>query len=108
MVAELDAYTLDKREELLRELRRLEKEIARVSKYQDIGTSTDDNAQEVEIVGENIALEETMLKEKKEVDAALKRIEKGKYGICQVCHKPINKLRLNAYPAAAYCRDDSK
>lgn len=108
MTVELDSYTRDKQKELFREQKRLEKEIARVSKYQDIGSSTDDNAQEVEIVGENIAIEETMRKEKKEVDEALKRIEKGKYGICLACQKPIDKLRLNAYPAAAYCRDDSK
>ncbi len=107
-MTEFDAYTQDKQKELKSEQKRLEKEIARVSKYQDIGSSTDDNAQEVEIVGENLALEETMRKEKKEVDSALKRIEKGKYGICPACHKPINKLRLNAYPAAAYCRGCSK
>jgi len=108
MAAELDAYTRGKQKELLKEKARLDKEIARISKYQDIGSSSDDNAQEVEIVGENVALDDDLKREKKEVEAALKRIEKGTYGICLKCRKSINKPRLNAYPAAAYCRDHSK
>ena len=108
MAIVLDAYTRGKQKELLKEKVRLDKEIARISKYQDIGSSSDDNAQEVEIVGENVALENDLKKETKEVEAALARIEKSAYGKCLKCRQPINKLRLNAYPAAAYCRDHSK
>ena len=108
MVTELDTSTRGKQKELLKEKARLEKEIARITKYQEVGSSSDDNAQEVEIVGENMALENDLKSESKEVEAALKRIEKGTYGKCLKCRKPINKLRLNAYPAAAYCRDCSK
>jgi RNA polymerase-binding transcription factor DksA len=35
-----------------------------------------------------------------EVAAALDRIEKGTYGICEVCGKPIEKERLDANPSA--------
>ena len=35
-----------------------------------------------------------------EVKAALDRIEKGTYGLCEVCGKPIEKERLEANPAA--------
>jgi DnaK suppressor protein len=35
-----------------------------------------------------------------EVDAALDRIAKGTYGICQTCGKPIEIERLEANPAA--------
>jgi DnaK suppressor protein len=35
-----------------------------------------------------------------EVNAALDRIQKGTYGLCEVCGKPIEKERLDANPAA--------
>ncbi len=37
-----------------------------------------------------------------EIDEALKRIEKGTYGICEITGKPIPKTRLNAIPWARY------
>jgi RNA polymerase-binding transcription factor DksA len=35
-----------------------------------------------------------------EVKAALERVEAGKYGLCEVCGKPIEKERLEASPSA--------
>jgi DnaK suppressor protein len=103
-----EAYIKSKQQELLKKKEQLNKDIAKASKYQDIGDSTSDSAQEVEMVGKSIALETVFNQEKKEVEDALKRIEKGAYGLCQKCHQPINKLRLNAYPTARFCRQDSK
>ena len=37
-----------------------------------------------------------------EIDAALKRIEKNTYGICELTGKPIPKARLDAIPWARY------
>ena len=37
-----------------------------------------------------------------EVDAALVRIEKGTYGLCEKCGKPIEKDRLEASPSARF------
>lgn len=37
------------------------------------------------------------------VDEALERIDKGNYGICQQCHRPINPERLNVLPQAVLC-----
>ncbi|MDD3296549.1 MAG: TraR/DksA C4-type zinc finger protein [Candidatus Omnitrophica bacterium] len=39
-----------------------------------------------------------------EIDEALKRIEDGTYGICQMSGKPIAKTRLNAIPYAKYTK----
>jgi len=44
-------------------------------------------------------IEESM----KEVDGALKKIKDGTYGLCEKCHKPIDKARLEVYPEAKYC-----
>lgn len=37
------------------------------------------------------------------IDAALNRIDKDEYGICQRCQKNISKKRLNAVPWAPHC-----
>jgi len=41
----------------------------------------------------------------KKIDAALKRIEEGTYGICLGTGKPISLERLKALPYAEYCRE---
>jgi DnaK suppressor protein len=40
-----------------------------------------------------------------DIDAALKRIEDGTYGICSNCGKPISPERLEARPWATLCID---
>lgn len=40
-----------------------------------------------------------------EVDAALDRIRGGTYGICEVCHDPIEDDRLRVDPLIRYCVD---
>ena len=40
-----------------------------------------------------------------EIDEALKRIEEGTFGVCQISGKPIPKARLNAIPYARYTRE---
>jgi DnaK suppressor protein len=42
-----------------------------------------------------------------EVDAALKRLEEGVFGTCEVCGKPIGAARLEAMPAARLCIVDA-
>ena len=43
-----------------------------------------------------------------EIDAALKRIEDGTYGTCEVCGKPISAERLAAIPWVRLCIDDQR
>jgi RNA polymerase-binding protein DksA len=43
-----------------------------------------------------------------EIDAALKRIEDGTYGICSACGNEIAPERLEAYPWASLCMDDAR
>jgi DnaK suppressor protein len=37
------------------------------------------------------------------IDLALERVEKGDYGLCHECRKPISKERLEAVPHARLC-----
>lgn len=41
----------------------------------------------------------------REVDSALERLELGSYGLCEVCHDPIEKDRLLADPLVRFCLD---
>jgi len=40
-----------------------------------------------------------------EIDAALDRIDRGEYGVCQVCGREISEERLEAVPATRFCRE---
>lgn len=49
----------------------------------------------------NKALSDHLELRLKEVNDALKRMEDGNYGVCEVCKAPISIERLKANPAAA-------
>ena len=38
-----------------------------------------------------------------QIEAALRKIDKGIYGICEYCRQPIPKKRIKALPFARYC-----
>ena len=38
-----------------------------------------------------------------QVEEALGRIEDGSFGVCQACHKPISRERLDAIPYTPFC-----
>src|SRR5712692_9685801 len=40
-----------------------------------------------------------------EVDSALERVENGSYGICDLCHEPVETARLIADPLVRLCLD---
>lgn len=42
------------------------------------------------------------------IDDALRKIEEGTYGTCEVCGKPIGEGRLAAIPWARLCIDDQR
>ena len=42
------------------------------------------------------------------IDAALKRMDDGTYGICERCGRPIEKTRIKALPYVDLCIKDAK
>lgn len=42
------------------------------------------------------------------IDRALSRIDEGKYGLCSVCGRPIEKARLKALPYVDLCIKDAQ
>jgi RNA polymerase-binding protein DksA len=67
----------------------------------DLATQTHDR--EVEY-----GLEENGDEVVSEIDAALKRIDDGTYGVCASCGQPIGQERLEARPWATLCIDDQR
>ena len=54
----------------------------------------------------NVSLLEQVDDELQEIEAATQRLERGTYGTCQACGRPIGDERLEAMPAARFCIDD--
>ena len=65
----------------------------------DIGTETFEKER-------NVSLLEQVENELVEVEAAFQRLERGTYGTCQACGRPIGDERLEAMPATRFCVDD--
>jgi|YelNatPaOPRAMG01_1025707.scaffolds.fasta_scaffold130834_3 DnaK suppressor protein len=51
----------------------------------------------------NLALLANLRRTLEQVEAALKRLNAGTYGLCEVCGEPIDRARLEALPYAAQC-----
>ncbi len=49
------------------------------------------------------AITSQQMKELKEIDYALFKIENKTYGICEMCEEPIGTQRLKVKPQAKYC-----
>ena len=54
----------------------------------------------------NVSLLEQVENELEEIEAAFGRLERGEYGRCQACGRPIGDERLDAMPAARFCVED--
>ncbi|MRI83123.1 MAG: RNA polymerase-binding protein DksA [Nitratiruptor sp.] len=48
-------------------------------------------------------IQEKQIAELKEIEEALEKIERGEYGICEMCGEQIKPLRLKVKPYAKYC-----
>lgn len=54
---------------------------------------------------ENNAIVNTLESRYRDVKSGLDKIEKGVFGNCQICKKPIEADRLEANPAARMCKE---
>ncbi len=74
-----------------------------ISRFPQYGNENDDNAQEVNQYTTNIEAERILESSLKDIDASLKKIEKGEYGICKYCGKEIEIKRLLIRPDSSAC-----
>lgn len=96
---ELKKSLLDKREDLMKQVKQkkeLELSEAEVGDEADAATQSI----EKEMLFELGDSERSMLDN---IEASLRKIEKGTYGLCESCSKKIAPERLKAMPFARYC-----
>lgn len=60
-------------------------------------------ADEVEEYETRLPIEYAFEIKLKNINLALKKIKKGKYGICEKCKKQIDTKRLKIFPEARFC-----
>jgi len=104
-LALLQSLLLKRRGEILKEVGDLENRLEETSEPQ---IEAEEMAQEIEITEPFTPLDEIERKEIQEIDRALKKMEGGKYGNCEICGKPIALSRLKALPWTRYCRKDAE
>ena len=110
-VAKFRELLLTERSRLEAELREIESRTARVtgserasemSGYEDhpadIASETFEREKDLAI-GESV---ESLLNQ---VITALEKVDRGTYGVCDACGRPIKKARLEALPFATLCLD---
>lgn len=99
------------KEKLLAEKVRLEDELGRFATKtsegdyktrfpDDIGNDQDENASEVEQYAGNLALEQSLEAQLRDVIDALKKMDEGTYGVDEETGEDIAIERLQVYPAA--------
>ncbi len=67
------------------------------------GESEDESASDVTQFSDDLSLEEELEKALRDVESALKLMERGMYGICKYCKQPIDERRLRARPMSSSC-----
>lgn len=73
--------------------------------HEDYGSADEDNATELADQLDKNSLINSFVKDLKQYEKALNKIEKGTYGKCDHCSKEIDKKRLEYFPSSLYCSD---
>lgn len=107
LLVDLKAKLIQQQKQLEQELSVIAKPAPGVGNYEtnfdNIGNDEDENASEVEEYTDNLAVEDSLEKQLKEIREALERINNETYGICENCQQEIDIERLKAYPVAKTC-----
>jgi len=67
------------------------------------GAGLEKAADEVEEYSTLLPIEYNLELKLKNIDLALEKIKKGKYGVCEKCGQEIDEKRLKIYPEARFC-----
>jgi RNA polymerase-binding protein DksA len=92
------AFLLDEREHIVEELDHLREFL-----QAEVDVEPDEGDAEIFEREKNAALIAVLESKLKDIDAALRSIEKGRYGICERCDQPIELERLEVKPDATLC-----
>lgn len=112
-LSKIKEQLLAKKEDLENELKVFAKEDPKNkadfnANFPEIGDKPDENAAEVTEYGNLLTLENTLEKALADVNGALDRLKKGKYGICKYCGNQIDEKRLLARSVSSACIECKK
>ncbi len=101
---------------VLRPLRRERHRLMEELKHQETisqdhpttGNHMADDASDVAEQAKSLALRRHLEGMLREVDRAIARAEKGAYGKCERCGRPISEERLKVMPSATLCIEDAR
>ena len=65
----------------------------------------DEETDEAEEISNQIAIASDLKNRLSEIDIALEKIQRGKYGICENCGKPIENEVLDISPESRFCKE---
>lgn len=91
---------LKRREEILKEIMETKREL--IERGEPLPDTVDQATRESNLAFE-LRLRDREQKLLKKIDKALKKIEDGTYGICEICGEEIDEKRLIARPEATLC-----
>ena len=97
--------------QLVRLKRGIEARIKKLYKMPEFGSdvdSGDEEAEETEEFGKQLSIAHEYKEHLADVDSALQKIEKKKYGICERCGKPISLDVLEVAPQSRLCKECKK
>jgi RNA polymerase-binding protein DksA len=91
--------------QLQSERQKIQQRIDQIQRDERLETASGqtDTAHEWENADVRDDLLNSAMRELKQLDAALKRLEQGTYGVCEVCGEPIAEKRLDVLPYATRC-----
>ncbi len=100
-IQKFKSLLLERKEQIIKNIESIQNEIASLR-----GVDVNDEADYAAISTDRL-IDDTITtkqqRELKEIEEALKKIEDGSYGICEMCEEPISIERLKVKPQAKYC-----
>ena len=99
------------KEKLEKEKKSIEAEIKSLAAPPEFGEDIDRGAEETdeaEQFGNQLGFQQILKNKLEDINEALRKIEQGKYGICESCGKKISWILLRIYPASRLCQKCKK
>lgn len=93
----------ERRQRYLEQFRRAEADLDVMAEERE--SELEEHAQEEQSALLLKRMDERSLHAMSEIDAALQRIVKSNYGMCEACGEAISIARLHVLPATRYCTD---
>lgn len=92
---------LERKKQLLKNHKNFERDLEKMSDHRINDDLDYANAKNAGILEQSISSNNK--KEMEYLEDALSKLERGVYGICEMCDEPISIQRLKAKPCARYC-----